>query len=85
MSFEMINAREDLLNDLIAMLKKGESNGGYSIYEDWKWGKYEKLRNFEKICDEAKDHDFYISIFVKANELTSIYKEKYKKENWDEY
>jgi hypothetical protein len=85
MNFEIIKARDDLLNDYITMLRKGDSESGYSVYEDWKWGKYEKLRNFEKICDEAEEYEFYRSIFVKANEITDIYKEKYKKENWNEY
>ena len=73
----MINSMEgfkqSLLDDLKKRIVENNPKDGYSIYENWKWENYDRLRKFEEYCDNPTYEDFYITLFQDA---IKIYKEE---------
>ena len=79
--FNMIGSMEsfkqELLNDLKKRIERGNPNDGYSVYDNWKWENYDKLRKFEAYCDNPKYEDFYMTIFKDAIEIYHEGKDEY--------
>ena len=69
----MINSMEgfkqSLLDDLKKRIVENNPNDGYSIYDNWKWENYDRLRKFEEYCDNPIYEEFYITLFQDAIEI----------------